>query len=76
MGILCLGLGDDFDLIIPQTQATASLSSQLSFVFSLHLIFKHANAFPKQMRALGWRQKEVILILPKYIEAEHAAWGS
>ncbi len=43
MDIVCLGLIDDFDLIIPQTQATASLPSQLS-------------AFPEQMRGLGWRQ--------------------
>lgn len=28
---------DDFDLVVPQTHATASLSQQLNLVFNLHL---------------------------------------
>ncbi len=47
MGTVCLGLDDEFDLVTAQTQATVSLSLQLSFAYILHLMFKHISAFPE-----------------------------
>ncbi len=47
MGIMHLGLHDDFDLITPQTRATASLSLQLDFLYILHLILRHISSIFK-----------------------------
>ncbi len=45
MGIVRLGLNDDFDWITSQTQTTAFQSLQLSFVDIPSLILKHISAF-------------------------------
>ncbi len=58
MEVVSLNLNDDFVLITPQTQATASLSLQHSFVYVLHLIFKRRSASLKTLGGLASSNKD------------------